>query len=186
MAEVPGKIEIPSKPEARVAAHVARRPLRGVRFSLSKGLCADDAERRQQIVAMREVVSDAELEKVHSWIHTNLTILDGKAQSILSLYSIALATLTIFYVSIGTAPLAIYVTVILGFAVIAWSIVPLARIAFVYWNTTEEFKDPEALLADLLRVRDVRTRVVRLSLLKGIPALAIFTIIFGWYVSQRV
>lgn len=186
MVEFPSQVEDPSKLESRVAAQALRRPVSRTRSLLSKGLCADDAERRQQIVAMRQVVSDTELEKIHSWIHTNLTILDGKAQSILSLYSIALATLTIFYVSIGTAPLAIYVTVILGFAVIAWSIVPLARIAFVYWNTTEEFSDPEALLADLLRVRDVRTRVVRLSLLKGIPALVIFTIIFAWYVSQRV
>lgn len=186
MVEIPSKVDVPNKLDPHMAARLLRNPVRAARFSLSKGLCVDDAERRQQIASMRQVVSDTELEKIHSWIHTNLIILDGKAQSILSLYSIALATLTIFYVSIGTAPLAIYVTAVLGFIVIAWSIVPLARIAFVYWSTTEEFNDPEGMLADLLRVRDLRTRVVRLSLLKGIAALVIFAVIFGWYVSQRV
>lgn len=168
------------------ALEIMRKPAIDAKLSLKKGLCRDDKDRRDQINAMRAVVSDPELEKIHSWIHTNLVILDAKAQSILSLYSIALATLAIFYTTLGNSPRFVYAIVLAGFIVIAWAIIPLARIAFVYWSTTEDFNNPETMLVDLLRVRDGRTRTVRIAILKGAASLVMFSFVLVWGLVQHI
>lgn len=171
--------------DPQVALRILRKPFVDAQLSLRKGLCDDDNDRRAQINAMRVVVSDPDLDKIHAWIHTNLIILDAKAQSILSLYSIALATLAIFYTSLENSPKFVYVIALIGFMVIAWSIIPLARIAYAYWNTTDEFADPEGLLVDLLRLRDRRTRTVRISILKGILSLLFFAFVIIWSFVQH-
>jgi hypothetical protein len=170
----------------RTALNALRTPVATTRASLSKGLCTDDAERQAHVESIRAVVCDPELEKVHEWIHTNLIILDSKAQSILGLNSIALATLTIYYVALGPAtPKLIVIAVLLGFVVIAWSIIPLARVAFVYWSTTEEFQHPDRLFVDLIRVRDARTEIIRLSTLKGGVFLVLFGVVVAWDIWHR-
>ena len=77
--------------------------LRAISVWLNRGLAIQSAEERaRHVAAVKRVVCDPELKDVHSWLHLNLIIIDSKAQSVLSLYSIALATLTIFYSSMGS------------------------------------------------------------------------------------
>ncbi|MDQ4031929.1 MAG: hypothetical protein M3332_06560 [Actinomycetota bacterium] len=136
---------------------------------------------------MKTVVCDPELEKVHQWIHTNLIILDAKSQAILSLYSIVLAALTILYSTLdGTTPAFVVAAILLAFALITWALVPLARISFVYWSTTEDFQNIDAMLHDLLKLRDVRTLIVRRSLMKGGVAMIPIAVVFAWQLAQRI
>ncbi len=125
--------------------------------------------------------------EVHAWLHENLKILDSKSQAILSLYSIAFAAVTIFYTTIGpeTSPL-ILVATLAQLVLIAWAIIPLARISYVYWSTTEEFLRQDLLLLTLLQLRDRRTKIVRISLWKGIFVLVIFTIMVTTDVVTRI
>lgn len=157
------------------------------RESFAKGLSTTEDERREHLAAMKAVVNDPAAEKIHGWIHANLIILDSKAQAILGLYSIALAALTVYYSTLGNnAPAFIVGVVVAGFVVIAWSIIPLARISYVYWSSTDEFTSPDRLLMDLLRLRDQRTILVRRSVLKGVLTMTIFTILIVWDLIHRL
>jgi len=153
----------------------------------SKGLSRNHAERQAHLDSMRVILDDPVNDRLHSWIHQNLTILDGKAQAIMGLYSIALAALTLYYASLAAdAPLFVVGVVVVGFLAIAWSIIPLARVSYVYWSSTEEFREPDRLFVDLLRVRDDRTALIRRSVLKGIILLVVFAVLLAWDISRRI
>lgn len=155
---------------------------------LNRGLAIQSAEERaRHVAAVKRVVCDPELKDVHSWLHLNLIIIDSKAQSVLSLYSIALATLTIFYSSMGSkTPAFVIAAAVSALLVIVWSIIPLAKICFVYWSTTAEFDDPGTMMCELLRIRDERTLIIRKSVLKGGLSLLLFIAIFIWDAVNRV
>jgi hypothetical protein len=157
------------------------------RSSMAKGLNLDSDQRRAHVEAMRATVENASVERVHAWIHTNLIILDSKAQAILALYSLELAALTVLYSEIsGRAPLWVLIVAFLNFVIVAWSIVPLARICFVYWSTTEEFNEPQLMLEDLLRVRDQRSLIVRRAVMKGLYSIFLFGLLISWDVGSRL
>lgn len=157
------------------------------RSSMTKGLHLTGQERRDHVASMTRAVQDPDVEKVHAWIHTNLVILDSKAQAILALYSLALTALTVFYGLIGDrAPVGMLAVFVLAFITVCWSIVPLARICFVYWSTSEEFDDPSWMLEELLRVRDERTLIVRKAVTRGLLTMVLFGIILAWDVARRV
>ena len=163
-----------------------QRPVDVWRRAMTKGLHDSELSRSRHLSSMRRAFSDEETERLHSWMHANLIILDSKAQGILAFYSIALAVLTILYSELSaSAPAYLLVMVFINFLVIVWAILPLARISFVYWNTTEEFDDPDRLLDDLLRLRDERTRIVRTSLVKGGASLVLFTVILLLDILRR-
>ncbi|MCA1600209.1 MAG: hypothetical protein LC776_00715 [Acidobacteria bacterium] len=175
-------------PRQLLSAYVSKIPLVvSFRSAMGKGLCATDDERRRHIQGMRAAVEDTGVEKVHAWLHTNLIILDAKAQAILAMYSLALTALTVLYAGINDqAPFVILMIAALAFMVIAWSIIPLARICFVYWSTTDEFVDSKSMLENLLRVRDKRTQIVRKAVVKGILTIVLFGVLIGWDVLRRL
>jgi len=136
---------------------------------------------------MRDALQDGSIDRLHDWLHTNLIILDSKAQGLLALYSFALTGVAILYANLDDdAPIYVVLLFIATFGVLTWAVVPLARISFVYWNTTDEFRDKEALLKDLLRVRDARTLIVRRSVMKGGLALALFAALLAWDLLRRL
>ena len=159
----------------------------GFRSRFTKGLSLDQEERADHIRAMKSLLSDPDSRAVHSWLHENLTILDFKSQAILTMLSLGLATLTIFYASLGAHTSSVMLSaVFLQFALLAWAIVPLARVSFVYWNTTEEFLNPDFLLTDLLVIRDKRTRIIRIALAKCSVSLVLFLIMLAWDMGSRL
>ena len=186
MRVVRGLIELP-----QLLIVTARRAVRDrraqYRYVLNSGLCGNETERAAHLANMRILLQDPELEKIHAWLHVNLNVLDAKAQAILGLYSIALATLTIFYAAVGTnAPLVIAAAIFGAFILLAFTLVPLARVSFVYWSTTEDFANPEAMLVDLLRVRDERSKIIRRSVIRGAYSLLVFGILLLWDIGRRL
>jgi hypothetical protein len=89
-----------------------------------------------------------------------------------------LLVLTFFYSSLTRDSLLfVKVGLIIAFVMLIWSIFPLARVAFVFQSTTDIFKVPQEMLKELLVIRDSRSRLVRLSVLKGASAFALFVVI---------
>jgi hypothetical protein len=114
---------------------------------------------------------------LHNWLHENLIIIDTKANTILAVNSIAVATLTIFYTTLDKNILPILrLSVLAALLLLIWSIIPLAKVAFVYWSTTKEFSNPDEMLSLLLKLRDDRTYIIRASTIKGVIAYIIFSI----------
>ncbi len=148
------------------------------RFGTYVGLPKTVEERNEHIEAIKGCLADDDAWRLHAWMHQNLTILDDKTNAILWMDAIALATLTTFYSTLTRNSFAfVKIGFICAFLLLAWSLVPLGRVAFVYWSTTEEFRTPQEMFVRLLEVRDRRSRIVRGSTMKGILAFFIFAII---------
>jgi hypothetical protein len=147
------------------------------RFKITAGLSRNDEERAAHLAAIRSAIDNRESWKMHDWLHQNLTILDDKTSSILALNSIALAILTFLYTTFDkNTPIALYIGAFVAASIFLWAIVPLARVSFVFWSTTQDFLDIEKMFAELLLVRDKRTAIVRGALVKdafGLTALLI-------------
>jgi hypothetical protein len=149
-------------------------------FGITTYLSSDDGERIDHLKAIEDVIKDRPVWELHLWLHQNLMILDDKANSILAVNSIGVATLTFLYSTFDRNTSMIFV---LGAAAAAalflWAIVPLARISFVFWSSTEDFRSPERMLNDLLRLRDRRSAIVRSALVKDAFALSILGLSFA-------
>jgi hypothetical protein len=156
-----------------------RRHLLADVLKVTSGLHSDQEERHEHLDAIAGVIEQRRVWELHGWLHENLCILDDKANAILTLDSIGLATLTFLFSSFTHAtPVVLRVAVIAAALLLLWSIIPLARISFVYWSTTADFREPEAMLNDLLLVRDKRTAIVRASLIKDLAALLVLLLGF--------
>ncbi|HKE99259.1 MAG TPA: hypothetical protein VKG45_10060 [Actinomycetes bacterium] len=155
-------------------------------FRITSGLHSDQPERDEHLAAIRSAIRSDGTWELHAWLHENLSILDSKANAILAVNSLGVATLTFLYSTFDRlTPPVLVIGVAVAAAFLLWSILPLARIAFVYWSTTEEFRNPAKLLDELLLVRDKRTAIVRSSLVKDAFALAVFALALALSVADR-
>jgi hypothetical protein len=155
-------------------------------FRITTGLHSDPLERDEHLAAIRSAMRAEGSWELHAWLHHNLSILDSKASSILAVNSLGVATLTFLYSTFDRlTPPVLVIGVAVAAAFLLWSILPLARIAFVYWSTTEEFRNPTKMLNELLLVRDKRTAIVRSSLVKDAFALAVFALALALSVADR-
>jgi hypothetical protein len=129
-------------------------------------------ERVEHLRATADFIRDREKWELHGWLHQNLTILDGKAGTAFQVNATALALLTFFITGQETElSIAIKIALVVPFAFLLWSTIQLSRIAFVYWSTTADFRNPDHMLDELLRVRDERSRIVRTSWLRAVASL---------------
>lgn len=143
-------------------------------FGLRQGIHKTPEERSDHLNAISEFIQDKENWELHSWLHENLIILDNKASATLAVNSIVLAGFTIFYSTLDAKTLvAVKFALLAAILLLAWSMVPLAQIIYVYWSTTEDFHNPEQMLCELLNVRDRRSLIIRKSTIKGVIAIVI-------------
>jgi len=167
--------------EARILSHHSRGKRLLSIFGLpstSVGLHKTPEERAEHLQSIQRLIRDPDRWTLHGWLHQNLSILDDKANAILAVNSITLATFTIFYANLSqSSPTAVKIGLLAAFLLLVWSTVPLARLVFVYWSTTHDFDAPEQMLNDLLRVRDERSKIVRASILKGAAAFCLYAIV---------
>jgi hypothetical protein len=146
-------------------------------------LSSDDRERHDHLRAIAELIEDRPAWELHLWLHQNLMILDDKANAILAVNSIGIATLTFLYSTFDKRTSAVLVAgAAIAAALFLWAIVPLARISFVYWSSTEDFQSPERMVNDLLRLRDRRSAIVRAALVKDAFALCVLGLSFAFAV----
>lgn len=137
-----------------------------------------EVERREHLAATQEFIRDGERWELHAWLHQNLTIIDGKAGTAFQVNAVALALLTFFITGQAEGLSAIIKAVLaVPFILLLWSTVKLSRIAFVYWSTTDDFRNAEQMLSKLLEVRDERSRVVRTSWLRAVAALVVVALV---------
>lgn len=155
-------------------------------FGITSGLHSDSVERDEHLDAIRSSIRADGVWELHGWLHENLCILDSKANAILAVNSLAVATLTFLYSTFDhQTPRLLVFGVAISAAFLLWSIVPLARISFVYWSTTSDFRNPNKMLNELLLVRDKRTATVRASLVKDAAAVAVFALTLAVSIVSR-
>lgn len=145
----------------------------------SSELKKNTEERSQHLEAIATFLRDHQQKwQLQAWLHQHLTVLDDKANATLAVNSIALATLTIFYSTLDASTLLVVkIGFIAALLAIISSILPLARIVFVYWSTTTEYGAPDDMLNELLRVRDERSMVVQASIVKAAAAFCVIAVL---------
>ena len=152
-------------------------------FGISKNLLVNTEDRRRHLNSILTLIQDKNRWELHSWLHQNLIILDDKANSTLAVNSIILAAFTIFYATLNAhSPLVIKIGTFIGIVMVTWSMMALTRIVFVFWSTTEDFDNPDEMINNLLKIRDVRTKIVRGSIVKSVIAFGIFAVILTYNV----
>jgi hypothetical protein len=135
-------------------------------------------QREEHLAAIQAFMNDRSRWDLHGWLHQNLTILDGKAGTAFQVNAIALALLTFFVAGRGDQlTLILKIGLLIPFVFFLWSTLELSRIAFVYWSSTLDFRDPDRMLSELLRIRDQRSRVVRRSWMQASAAMVIMAVI---------
>jgi hypothetical protein len=130
-------------------------------------LNTEPQELMDHIEALSAYIADERRQAANDWLISNLDTIDRKAQGLLLLSAIVLTIAAILYPRIGTdlGTVALF-AIVATMALLILSCVQLALINFVYWTSTEEFRDtekPNAMLEHLLEIRELRTRIIWVS-----------------------
>jgi hypothetical protein len=131
-----------------------------------KYLNISEGEVFDHVDAMRSYVNVKDKTEMNDWLVANLDTLDRKAQGILLLNAIIMTIATVLYTQVGsTLGNPGLVTLIIVIALLMYSCASVALLNVVYWSSTKELhgaitSNSDELLSHLLRLRDLRTRIV--------------------------
>ena len=139
---------------------------RAVWLDTCRGLDFDEDGIRANVAALQTLAEHEQGWRLHDWMHHDLTVLDDKTASLLTVNSIAIAVFAFYIQSEAAIHLLPRVLLALGFFLLVCSILPLLSITYVHWSTTAQIANLEQMLNNLLLVRNKRSMVVRGSVLK--------------------
>jgi hypothetical protein len=145
-------------------------------LDVDQGLHETLSDRNEHIKKLQVMVSDTQWDKVHEWMHHNLIVLDGKANSVLQFNSVTLASVTFIYGTLIAAEKSWLLDglFLVTLALLLLTILPLAKLCYVFWSSSAEFANHGALVSELLRIRDARTRIVRQSVILTVATIFCF------------
>jgi len=123
---------------------------------LIKGLNLNDKKRQQHINELRKIMGDHEHFSVFCFLYENLSIIDGKSASLLQFNSILIAVLAL----VIKMDAVFQSTLIIMF--LASSILSLYTV-YIHWSTSDDFKSLEEHISVLLKIREKRTIIYRIS-----------------------
>ncbi len=130
---------------------------------------------------MRDFIDNRSKMEMNDWIVENLSTLDRKAQGLLLLNAIVLTIATIIYPDIhrnlgltGLIPLVVTISVLI------YSCISVALLNMAYWTLTREFGTPDEVLFRLVKLRDLRTRIVWNSTFRVIICLLAILGLVAW------
>ena len=130
---------------------------------------------------MRDFIDARSNKEMNDWIVENLSTLDRKAQGLLLLNAIVLTIATIIYPNIhANLHLPGLIPLVVTIAVLIYSCISVAILNMAYWTSTQEFREPSEVLSHLVKLRDLRTRIVWNSTFRVIVCLLAILVLVAW------
>jgi hypothetical protein len=128
-------------------------------------------DRERHLAALADALHDESVWRAQAWMHHNLNVLDVKANAALQFNAILLAAITFLAAQPGDSSPVPRVALVTAVPLIVWVIWNVSRFNWVYWSSTSDLQSPDVMLNELLRLRETRTRVVRISYFCGTVSL---------------
>lgn len=138
---------------------------------------------QRHLESVRRLGSHDAMAFEHEYLYSCLSILDSKAQSLMSFDAIILAASSI---ALGTSPRPFGI----GDALIVFALVMSGLssslclfVVWIYWTETSQFEDESEVFYQLLRIRNTRTIAYRISWLAA--QLSGFVLILGVILAKE-
>ena len=140
-----------------------------------------DAKIGDHVKSMRDFIDTRSNKEMNDWIVENLNTLDRKAQGLLLLNAIVLTIATIIYPDIHmNLHLSGLIPLVITIAVLIYSCISVAILNMAYWTSTREFQTPSEVLLHLVKLRDLRTRIIWNSTFRVIVCLLAILALVAW------
>ncbi|GGW76625.1 hypothetical protein GCM10010503_63120 [Streptomyces lucensis JCM 4490] len=151
---------------------------------LFEGVYRGDEDGARHLEAIRALQPQSDDAFEHDYLYACLSVLDGKAQALLSYDGILIAassiTLSLFSHDVTAGSALVFASLAIGVISSALCL----SVVWVHWTDTGELENSEDLFLNLLRVRNRRTMNYRISWV--IAQLAAVMLLLGVVLERRI